>query len=127
MYERHPKFLGCAALAAGDVVHRAVEASDCIVNLGHDVIEKPPFFMQRGGPTVIHVSSKTAEVDPVYFPNIEVICDIANAVWQLKEDSSDEHTFELQSLLRLSYAVLCFNKTNNIPNPTLVTPIDLST
>jgi acetolactate synthase I/II/III large subunit len=84
--ERHPKFLGCAALSAGDFVHRAVEASDCIVNIGHDVIEKPPFFMRAGGATVIHVSSKTAEVDPVYFPHIEVIGDIANAIWQMKED-----------------------------------------
>src|SRR3546814_5791953 len=42
--------------------------------------------MKRGGPTVIHVSTKTAEVDPVYFPDIEVIGDIANAVWQMKED-----------------------------------------
>ena len=83
--ERHPKFLGCAALSAGDFVHRAIEDSDCIVNLGHDVIEKPPFFMHEGGPLVIHVSSKTAEVDPVYFPHIEVIGDVANAVWQMKE------------------------------------------
>ena len=84
--ERHPKFLGCAALSAGDFVHRAIEDSDCIVNIGHDVIEKPPFFMRDGGPTVIHVSSKTADVDPVYFPHIEVIGDIANAIWQMKED-----------------------------------------
>ncbi len=84
--ERHPLFLGCAALSAGDFVHRAIEDSDCIVNIGHDVIEKPPFFMKPGGPTVIHVSTKTAEVDPVYFPQIEVIGDIANAIWQIKED-----------------------------------------
>ncbi len=84
--ERHPKFLGCAALSASDFVHRAVEASDCIVNVGHDVIEKPPFFMKPGGAQVIHISSKTAEVDPVYFPGIEVIGDIANAIWQMKED-----------------------------------------
>jgi acetolactate synthase-1/2/3 large subunit len=84
--ERHPKFLGCAALSAGDFVHRAVEDADCIVNIGHDVIEKPPFFMRAGGPTVIHLSTKTAEVDPVYFPEIEVIGDIANAIWQMKED-----------------------------------------
>jgi len=53
--ERHPKFVGCAALSSGDFVHRAVEASDCIVNIGHDVIEKPPFFMQQDGRTVIHI------------------------------------------------------------------------
>jgi acetolactate synthase-1/2/3 large subunit len=84
--ERHPRFVGCAALSAGDFVHRAVESADLIVNIGHDVIEKPPFFMHAGGAQVIHISSKTAEVDPVYFPQIEVIGDIANAIWQIKQD-----------------------------------------
>ena len=84
--EKHPKFLGCAALSAGDFVHRSIESADLIVNIGHDVIEKPPFFMKPGGAEVIHVSSRSAEVDPVYFPGIEVIGDIANAIWQMKED-----------------------------------------
>jgi acetolactate synthase-1/2/3 large subunit len=65
------------------------------------VIEKPPFFMQRGKPAdaghsddnpvglsestqVIHVSFRSAEVDPVYFPQLEVLGDIANAIWQIK-------------------------------------------
>ncbi|MCW3849465.1 acetolactate synthase large subunit [Sphingomonas sp. LB-2] len=84
--EAHPKFLGCAALSAGDFVHRAVEDADLILNVGHDVIEKPPFFMKPGGAEVIHISTRTAEVDPVYFPQIEVIGDIANAIWQIKEE-----------------------------------------
>ncbi len=84
--ENHPKFLGCAALSSGDFVHRAIESADVIVNIGHDVIEKPPFFMKPGGAEVIHVSARSAEVDPVYFPQIEVVGDIANAIWQMKED-----------------------------------------
>lgn len=32
---------------------------------------------------VIHVSFKSADVDQVYFPQIEVIGDIANAIWQI--------------------------------------------
>ena len=83
--ERHPLFMGNAALSAGDFVHRAIEASDLIINVGHDVIEKPPFFMRDGGPTVIHVSFNRAEVDPVYFPHIEVVGDIGNALWQIRE------------------------------------------
>jgi len=97
--ERHPKFLGCAALSAGDFVHRAIEDADCIVNVGHDVIEKPPFFMREGGPTVIHVSTKTAEVDPVYFPHIEVIGDIANAIWQIKEDIVPSGSWKFDHML----------------------------
>ncbi|MBT6891498.1 MAG: acetolactate synthase large subunit, partial [Gammaproteobacteria bacterium] len=81
--ERHPLFMGCAALSAGDYVHRAIEAADLILNIGHDVIEKPPFFMKPGGTEVIHISYNTAEVDPVYFPQVEVIGDIGNAIWEL--------------------------------------------
>ena len=84
--ETNPKFLGCAALSAGDFVHRAIGAADLIINVGHDVIEKPPFFMQKGGAEVIHINFRSAEVDPVYFPQYEVIGDIGNAIWQIKED-----------------------------------------
>jgi acetolactate synthase-1/2/3 large subunit len=97
--ERHPLFLGCAALSAGDFVHRAVEDADVIVNVGHDVIEKPPFFMRAGGPKVIHVSTRSAEVDPVYFPQIEVIGDIANAIWQIKEAIAPSGTWSFDHML----------------------------
>tara|TARA_A100001037_G_scaffold302612_1_gene334615 strand:- start:1 stop:1653 length:1653 start_codon:yes stop_codon:yes gene_type:complete len=82
--EGHPLFMGCAALSAGDYVHRAIEAADLIINVGHDVIEKPPFFMEPRGTEVIHISYNTAEVDPVYFPQVEVVGDIGNAIWQLQ-------------------------------------------
>jgi acetolactate synthase-1/2/3 large subunit len=98
--ELHPSFVGCAALSAGDFVHRAIAAADVIVNIGHDVIEKPPFFMMRGGAEVIHVSTKTAEVDPVYFPQIEVTGDIANAVWQIKEDIVPSPRWNFEAMLR---------------------------
>ncbi|TAK13230.1 MAG: acetolactate synthase large subunit, partial [Rhizorhabdus sp.] len=98
--ECHPKFLGCAALSAGDFVHRSIEHADLIVNIGHDVIEKPPFFMKDGGTPVIHVSTKTAEVDPVYFPNVEVIGDIANAIWQMKEDIVPSGTWNFDFQLK---------------------------
>ena len=104
--ERHPKFLGCAALSAGDFVHRAVEAADCIINVGHDVIEKPPFFMKDNGVTVIHVSTKTAEVDPVYFPQIEVIGDIGNAIWQIKQDISPNRSWNFDQMLSFHQAEL---------------------
>jgi acetolactate synthase-1/2/3 large subunit len=86
--ECHPLWLGNAALSDGDFVHRAIGEADCIINCGHDVIEKPPFFMRRGLRTVIHVNFSGAEVDTVYFPQIEVIGDIANSIWQLKQTVS---------------------------------------
>ena len=107
--ESHPLFMGCAALSAGDYVHRAIEAADVILNVGHDVIEKPPFFMRSAagpvdtgakseedpvtaskGTQVVHVNFRSAEVDPVYFPQLEVIGDIANAIWRIKNGLSED-------------------------------------
>ncbi|HEY8012043.1 MAG TPA: acetolactate synthase large subunit [Rudaea sp.] len=81
--ETHPLWLGNATLSDGDFVHRAIEQADCIINVGHDVIEKPPFFMRRGRRTVIHVNYLGAEVDTVYFPQVEVVGDIGNTIWRL--------------------------------------------
>jgi acetolactate synthase-1/2/3 large subunit len=81
--ETRPEFIGNTALSANDYVHRAINYADVIINVGHDVIEKPPFFMTDHDVEVIHMSFNTAEVDPVYFPQLEVIGDIANAVWRM--------------------------------------------
>jgi acetolactate synthase-1/2/3 large subunit len=83
--ETDPLWLGNAALSDHDFVHRAIDRADCIINVGHDVIEKPPFFMKRGARTVIHFNDFTAEVDTVYFPQVQVTGDIANAVWRMKQ------------------------------------------
>lgn len=112
--ERHPRFVGCAALSAGDFVHRAVEAADVIVNVGHDVIEKPPFFMKQGGAKVIHVSTRSAEVDPVYFPHVEVIGDIANAVWQMKEQIDVNPAWNFDFMLKARAAEVAHTESLSV-------------
>ncbi|MGB7404947.1 MAG: acetolactate synthase large subunit [Pacificimonas sp.] len=83
--ESMPNYLGTAALSATDYVHDAIDEADLIVNVGHDVVEKPPFFMTRGGAKVVHVNYKSAEVDEVYFPQLEVIGDIAASIARLEK------------------------------------------
>ncbi|MCW8128045.1 acetolactate synthase large subunit [Microbulbifer halophilus] len=83
--ESGPHFIGNTALSDHDFVHRAIDQADLIINVGHDVVEKPPFFMRPGGAEVVHINFSSAQVDPVYFPQIEVVGDIANSLWQLKE------------------------------------------
>jgi acetolactate synthase-1/2/3 large subunit len=81
--ERHPLYLGTAALSDHDYLHCALERADLIVNVGHDVIEKPPFFMEQGGKKVIHVNFFAAQVDEVYFPQLNVVGDIAYSIKEL--------------------------------------------
>lgn len=102
--ETDPMFLGNAALSSGDYVHRAVEAADLIINVGHDVIEKPPFFMKPGGVEVIHINFSSAVVDPVYFPQIEVIGDIANSIWQIDELINPNPSWDFSRFLEVKAA-----------------------
>ncbi|MGL4513260.1 MAG: acetolactate synthase large subunit [Lacipirellulaceae bacterium] len=108
--ESHELCLGNAALSSGDFLHRAVEAADLIVNVGHDVVEKPPFFMHPGGVQVVHVNYTSAAVDPVYFPQAEVVGDIANSVWRLgnlirpQEDWDFARFFAVRDALRENQA-----------------------
>ena len=89
-------FLGNTALSDGDFVHRVIERADLIINVGHDVVEKPPFFMRPNGVRVIHVNFESAAVDPVYFPQLEVIGDIANSIWQIKEQIEPQDSWKLE-------------------------------
>ncbi|MEK9628727.1 MAG: acetolactate synthase large subunit [Nitrospinota bacterium] len=81
--ERLPTFLGTAALSKDDYLHCAIDRADLIINVGHDVIEKPPFFMEPGGTKVIHVNYFSAKVDEIYFPQLNVVGDIADSIQRL--------------------------------------------
>lgn len=103
--ERHPKFLGTAALSDNDFLHCAISRADLIINVGHDVIEKPPFFMEEGSTKVIHVNFFAAEVDDVYFPQLNVIGDIASSVEKLATNITDKSNWDLSYFLRIKNEV----------------------
>ncbi len=97
--ERHSLFLGNASLSSDDYLHRAIETADLIINVGHDVVEKPPFIMgqtEHGAPNVegaasagtaqvIHVNYITAAIDAIYHPQQGVIGDITDSIKHLTE------------------------------------------
>lgn len=84
--EKHPQYLGTAALSAGDYIHDAVSRADLIVNIGHDTIEKPPFLLtENSSQKIIHLNFSPSIPDLIYDPALEVIGDIGNAIWQITE------------------------------------------
>ena len=86
--ERLEQFAGTAALSEGDYVHRSIEQADVILNVGHDIVEKPPFVMNKDT-RVVHINFESAVVNDIYHPRLEVIGDIANAIWQIHESLED--------------------------------------
>ena len=120
--ERHELFLGTAVLLANDYIHCAIDRADLIINVGHDIIEKPPFIMQHNnGQKVIHMNFFGAEVNEIYFPQLEVVGDIANAIWQIKEKITKQKHWDFSYFMRVKedieqkvYAEL---KENSFPVP----------
>lgn len=102
--ETSPLFLGNAAVSSGDFLHRAFEVADLVINVGHDVVEKPPFVMKGSGQKVVHINFLPAENDPVYFPQVELTGDIANAIWQLDQAMTDLPTWNFDALHRIAAA-----------------------
>ena len=94
-------FLGTAALSDKDYLHDYIRAADLIINIGHDVVEKPPFFMEHGGASVIHINYKSAQVDQVYFPQVEVIGDIALSMDALSDCFAPDTSFALDKFYQV--------------------------
>lgn len=84
--ERHENYIGTAALSDNDYLHCAINRADLIINVGHDVIEKPPFFMEKGGKQVIHINFNPANIDDVYFPQLNVVGDISSSISSIAKD-----------------------------------------
>jgi acetolactate synthase-1/2/3 large subunit len=97
--ERDPLYLGTAALSDNDYIHCAINRADLIINVGHDIVEKPPFFMIEDGAEVIHINFFSAKVDEVYFPQLEVIGDIANSIWQILEQIIKQPSWDFNYFL----------------------------
>ncbi len=99
--EFHPLYLGTAALSDHDYLHCAIDRADLIINVGHDIIEKPPFFMQEGGTKVIHINFSPSIVDNTYFPQLDVVGDIACNLVSLTELAQKQTHWDFSYFMRI--------------------------
>ena len=96
--ERLAQYIGTAALTSGDAIHEVINQADLILSIGHDTVEKPTNVITRSckinknneldcenTTKVIHINFTPANLDRVYNPDLQVIGDIGNTLWQLCE------------------------------------------
>jgi acetolactate synthase I/II/III large subunit len=98
-------YMGTAALSERDYVHDAIDRADLIIAIGHDTVEKPPFFMGAQGPTVLHVGYLPASVEEVYFPHAELIGDVGPSL-KLLADRLEARLPNAAALLPLREGIL---------------------
>src|SRR3546814_8475809 len=77
---------------------------------------------QRFGPAAV-VPGDAGGVDQLHHQAVIVIEGLdadAEAVFPAQEWRSEEHTSELQSLMRISYAIFCLKKKKNVKHTSIV-------
>jgi len=118
--ERSAFSLGTAALSDHDYLHCAIDRADVIINVGHDLAEKPPFFMNQRGMRVIHVNYSPADIDEVYFPQHEVIGDIGTSLTQLLQfihnPSGPDYDYFQRLHEEINTHVYCAHGHNRFPD-----------
>jgi acetolactate synthase-1/2/3 large subunit len=73
-------------LQAKDFISRAIDEADVVLTLGYDMVEyHPRLWNDRADKRIIHVDFLPSEIDDHYYPEVEVVGDIAHTLWMLNE------------------------------------------
>jgi len=82
-------------LGSKDHVSLAIDDADLIITLGFDMVEyHPELWNPQGDKTIIHADFLAAEIDDNYHPQIELIGDLAHALWMLNERAEKSTAFD---------------------------------
>ncbi len=93
-----PYCLYTVGLQAKDVVSCAIDAADLVITLGYDMVEYHPMLWNDAkDKRIVHLDFLPAEIDEHYHPEVEVVGDLAHALWMLNErvDAVGGLTFDL--------------------------------
>lgn len=102
--ETSPRFMGTAGMPAMGVPHCAVQHADLIISVGHNVMEKAPFTMTTDGPDVVHVHEHPATPDTIWFPQEQVVGDIAHTLTGLTAALDRIPAWDLDGFTKLGAA-----------------------
>ncbi len=98
-------YLGCSIMP-GDYPNCAVQAADLILNVGHDVMEKPTLFMQpEDGRTVVHLNPFAAQGDNSYFPQAQIVGEMADALRRLAAELEANPAWDHDGFARIGKAM----------------------
>jgi len=84
--DKDPHSLFAVGLQARDFAVCAVERADLIITVGYDIAEyAPEYWNHERDKKIIHIDFTSAEVYNYYQPDVEIVCDVSAALWNLNE------------------------------------------
>lgn len=82
-----PHCLFTIGLQAKDWANHAIDQADVVIAIGYDLVEySPGAWNKTAGKKIVHIDFTGAEVDDAYPIAVEIVADIADALWQLNEE-----------------------------------------
>ena len=93
-------FMGKGAVARGDAhclftlglqsrdhINSALDEADVVITVGYDLVEySPSYWNKHGEKKIVHIDFTPAEIDDHYPVAVDVVSDIADALWQINEE-----------------------------------------
>jgi acetolactate synthase-1/2/3 large subunit len=85
-------------LQGRDFVMCGIDVADLIITVGYDIAEyDPKFWNAARDKRIIHLDFTSAEVHENYQPEVEIVCDVSGALWELNAQVEKERiTFDRQ-------------------------------
>ena len=100
-------------LGSGDYNNLAIDESDLVIAIGYDLVEYSPSAWNRKEKRkkqIIHIDYTPAEIDKDYLPNVEIIADLAGALYQLNNALIEKVNIEKLPLFKKSSRIELRNK-----------------
>ncbi|MBM3517630.1 MAG: acetolactate synthase large subunit [Alphaproteobacteria bacterium] len=92
---RDPHCVFTVGLQARDHITHAMDACDVVIAVGYDLVEySPEHWNKSEGKKIVHVDFWPAEVDESYPVAVDVVGDIADALWQMNEEINRRYDSE---------------------------------
>ncbi|MGY9014614.1 MAG: acetolactate synthase large subunit [Rhodospirillales bacterium] len=74
-------------LGSGDYNNLAFDDADVVITVGYDLVEYSPEAWNRTpGKTIVHMDFMPAEVDKDFRVTVDIVSDLADALWQINEE-----------------------------------------
>ncbi len=83
-----PHCLMTMGLQGRDYINLALDEADLVIAVGYDLVEYSPSFwnVHATGKKIIHIDFSPAEVDQHYPVDVDIVADVADALWRLNEE-----------------------------------------
>jgi len=82
-----PHCLYTMGLQGGDYANAAFEKADVVITVGYDFVEyAPAFWNSKQNKTIVAFDFVPAEVDTFFPVTVDIVSDLADALWQINEE-----------------------------------------